>query len=68
METFIRLLPMIIVLALYGWGGWLVARKAGLSPAWGLLAAIPIVQIVALFAFVLVRWPALDRTGNEESL
>jgi len=34
-----------------------IVSKAGYSGAWGLLVIVPIVNIVALWAFALMDWP-----------
>ncbi len=35
-----------------------VARKAGYSRWWALLLAIPIINIVLIWAFAFIKWPA----------
>ena len=37
----------------------LILRRAGFSRWWCILLAIPIVNIIALWVFALVPWPAL---------
>ena len=51
-----------IVLAyvlLLGVPGVLVARRAGFHPAFGILAAVPILNLLAFWLLATVRWPAL---------
>jgi uncharacterized membrane protein YhaH (DUF805 family) len=37
-----------------------VLRRAGYSPWWALLVLVPLVNLVALWVFAYVRWPAID--------
>jgi len=37
----------------------LILRRAGFSRWWSILWAIPVVNIIALWVFALVPWPAL---------
>jgi len=58
----IDVVPSAVFLALVGLTIWFWARiatKAGYSAAWGLLAAVPLLNMVMLCVFALVRWPAL---------
>jgi predicted ABC-type exoprotein transport system permease subunit len=34
-----------------------IVRKAGFSPFWGILAFVPLVNIIALWVFAFIRWP-----------
>ena len=36
-----------------------VAKKAGYSPWWALLSAVPLVNLVLLWIFAYAKWPAL---------
>jgi hypothetical protein len=36
---------------------WRIAKKAGYSGAWSLLAVVPLVNIAMLWAFALAKWP-----------
>lgn len=38
-----------------------VLRRAGLSAWWVLLVLVPLVNLVALWVFAWMRWPAIDR-------
>jgi uncharacterized membrane protein YhaH (DUF805 family) len=38
-----------------------VLRRAGYSPWWVLLVLVPLVNLVALWVFAYMRWPAIDR-------
>jgi hypothetical protein len=37
-----------------------VVRRAGFSPWWALVVLVPLVNLVALWVFAYVRWPAID--------
>jgi hypothetical protein len=43
-----------------GLGGWVLAR-AGRSPLWVLLLLVPYANLLALWLFAYVRWPAFER-------
>lgn len=34
-----------------------ILKKAGFSPWWALLYIVPVINLVALFAFAYTRWP-----------
>jgi len=38
-----------------------VLRRAGFSRWWALLVLVPVVNLVGLWLFAYVRWPAVDR-------
>jgi uncharacterized membrane protein YhaH (DUF805 family) len=38
-----------------------VLRRAGYSSWWVLLVLVPLVNVIALWAFAYMRWPAIDR-------
>ncbi|HYF60222.1 MAG TPA: hypothetical protein VEA81_14830 [Burkholderiaceae bacterium] len=38
-----------------------VLGRAGYSPWWVLLVLVPVVNLIALWVFAFVRWPAIDR-------
>jgi hypothetical protein len=39
-----------------------VLRRAGYSPWWVLLVLVPLVNLIALWVFAYMRWPAIDRS------
>lgn len=41
-----------------------VLRRAGYSSWWVLLVLVPLVNVVALWAFAYIRWPAIDRESG----
>lgn len=42
--------------------GWRIASKAGYSGAWSLLLLVPLLNVVVLWVFAFVRWPANETT------
>jgi hypothetical protein len=50
-----------IIVALYAYifvaPCWRIAKRAGFSGAWALLAIVPLVNIVILWVFAYVKWP-----------
>ncbi|PZQ77785.1 MAG: hypothetical protein DI563_02570 [Variovorax paradoxus] len=41
--------------------GWRIVSKAGFHGGWSLLLLVPLLNVVAIWVFAFVRWPA-DRT------
>jgi uncharacterized membrane protein YhaH (DUF805 family) len=41
-----------------------VLRRAGYSSWWALLVLVPLVNLVALWVFAYVRWPAIDEASG----
>lgn len=54
--TLLALVLLAVPLAMIG----RVLRRAGFSPWWALLVLVPLVNLVALWVFAYVRWPAID--------
>ena len=44
----------------------LILRRAGFSRWWSVLWAIPVVNIIALWVFALVPWPAFGTRSTEQ--
>lgn len=40
--------------------GWRIAEKAGYRGAWALLLLVPVVNLLAVWAFAFARWPAVQ--------
>jgi hypothetical protein len=57
----IATLVTITVLGPLFWPAWLVCRRAGLPGPLGLLIFVPAVNVLALWAFALLRWPIEKR-------
>jgi len=47
-----------ISIVLYGIPAMLVVRRVGFAKWWGLLAALPLVNVVAIWVFATCRWPS----------
>lgn len=43
--------------------GWRIASKAGYSGAWSLLLLVPIINLVVIWIFAFMRWPAQRSAG-----
>jgi hypothetical protein len=55
---------VVVVLAMVlptVWASSLVVKKAGFSRGWALLLLVPLVNLVAIWIFAFIRWPALSR-------
>jgi hypothetical protein len=51
---------LIIITGIFGYPVVRILRRAGLNGWWVLLWLIPIVNVVALWVFAYVRWPATN--------
>jgi hypothetical protein len=49
------------------WTATVIMRKAGFSPWWGLLNAIPLVSLIMVWVFAFVDWPNVPAKSAEES-
>lgn len=41
-----------------------IVRRSGRSGWWAILAFVPYVNLIALWVFAFVRWPAVDRASE----
>jgi uncharacterized membrane protein YhaH (DUF805 family) len=41
-----------------------IVRRVGYSGWWGLLAGVPVVNVVSLWVFAFMRWPAKSQSPN----
>ncbi len=55
---------VLVLLAVPLWMIGRVLRRAGYSPWWALLVLVPLVNLVALWVFAYVRWPAIDEAPS----
>lgn len=39
----------------------MIAGRAGRAPFWGLLMLVPWVQIIAIWALALIKWPRIQK-------
>lgn len=51
---------LLALAAASAWMATIVCRRAGLSPLWGLLILVPLVNLVAVWLFAFNDWPAVD--------
>ena len=58
-SSFLSFFPFLVFLA---WMSFRVFRKAGRSGWWSILVLVPIVNIVMVWVFAFMRWPALEAT------
>jgi len=56
--------PALSLLLLTPIPAWLIVKKAGFAPAWGLLAMVPVVNIIGLWILAFTSWPAQDSDGQ----
>jgi uncharacterized protein YqhQ len=52
---FVNLIIAVIVFVV---PGWIIVNKAGFRGVWSLLILLPIVNVIALWLFALMRWPS----------
>ena len=58
-----ELIVIVIILAILAIPVWLwgrIASKAGFPRPWGLIALVPLVNIIVLWIFAFARWPSVD--------
>ncbi len=48
---------LLVMFLIYGIPVMRIVGRVGFSPWWGLLAALPVVNIVALWVFAFRSWP-----------
>jgi O-antigen ligase len=56
-----RGLMLLIVLILVGVPLWRIVKRTGLPPALSLLALVPVVNIIFVWVFAFIDWPALKQ-------
>ncbi len=50
----------LLIVVLGVWFSGRVLQKAGHSPWWSLLFLVPMLYLIGLWVFALVRWPRID--------
>jgi len=65
MDHITSFLPIVIVWVLVLIPAWRIAKRAGLNPWWSLTTLIPFVNIIALWRFSSMRWPAISTDDPE---
>ncbi|HWA45996.1 MAG TPA: hypothetical protein VHA10_22465 [Hypericibacter adhaerens] len=51
---------IVLLLLIPAWPAWQIAKRAGLSGAWGLLMIFPVANLIAVWLFAFLSWP-VDR-------
>ncbi len=54
-------LATIVMLGPLYWPAWLICKRAGMPGALGLLIFVPGINVLAMWAFALLRWPIQRR-------
>lgn len=60
----VGILIAFVIIALVLWTCARISRKAGFSGWWSLLMLIPLVNIVMIWVFAFVQWPAETGKAN----
>ncbi|WBQ11493.1 hypothetical protein L2D01_06850 [Hyphomonadaceae bacterium ML37] len=58
------IVALLLVGALVVFPCWRIISRTGLPGALGLLAIIPVANLVLLWVLAFIDWPALKRTGS----
>jgi hypothetical protein len=56
-----RELIIILLIVAFIWPYGRILSRAGYSPWLCIIAAVPLVNVVALWIFAYAKWPAIDR-------
>ncbi len=51
-------LVVLIYLVVFIVPAWRIASKAGFNGAWSLLMIVPLLNVILIWIFAFVRWPA----------
>lgn len=55
-------LIVLLLIVLFQWPFWRIARKAGFPGALSLLLLIPLLNIIMIWVFAFVEWP-IEKAG-----
>jgi uncharacterized membrane protein YhaH (DUF805 family) len=58
------LVSAVLFYVIFGVPAALILRRAGISGWWSLLIAVPLVNVIALWSFAFVPWPALSADND----
>jgi len=53
-------LVLVLMIAFFLCSLWMlgrILRRAGFHPAWGLIMWLPVINLVAVWAFAFLKWP-----------
>ena len=57
-------LILIVVIAFWLIPAWKIADRVGIGGAWSLLLIVPVVGMIAYWAFAFMKWPIDDRAAH----
>ncbi len=56
---------IVLLFLISAWPAWRISERAGFAGAWGLLIALPLVNLIVLWLFAFSRWPIDRRTEGK---
>lgn len=56
----LEIVILLISAALFVWPAWRICRRAGFPGSLGLLAMVPVANLVLLYILAFAPWPALE--------
>ena len=59
--SIVHWLIFIVVIAFWIIPAWKIADRVGIGGAWSLLLIVPLVGMIAYWAFAFMKWPIDDR-------
>ena len=57
-------LIIVVVIAFWPVPAWKIADRVGIGGAWSLLLIVPVVGMIAYWAFAFMKWPIDDRAAH----
>ena len=60
LEGLPALIALVLMAAVFAVPAMRILQRIGFAPGWGLLAAIPFVNIILLWVLAFMRWPSDD--------
>ena len=61
LEGLPALIAMLLMAAVFVVPAMKILQRIGIAPGWGLLAAVPFLNIIMLWVLAFMRWPGDDR-------
>ncbi len=59
-----RLLGLLLLLVLFGVPLWRIVKRTGLPPALSLLGFVPVANVIFIWVFAFMDWPALKQGSS----
>jgi O-antigen ligase len=56
-----RGLMILVLLVLFGIPLWRIVKRTGLPPALSLLCFVPVANVIFVWVFAFIEWPALKQ-------